>query len=72
MKCLSECKHSTEYCKAKIAQTHFLKFTTMATGGNRKRQRKEPRWYELCAKGWMESDSETDDPQEVRNCIHFV
>ena len=44
----------------------------MATGGNRKRQRKEPGWYELCAKGWMESDSETDDPQEVRNCIHFV
>ena len=32
----------------------------MATGG---RQRKEPGWYELYAKGWVESDSETDNPQ---------
>ena len=34
----------------------------MATGG---RQRKEPGWYELYAKGWVEIDSETDNPQEV-------
>ena len=41
------------------------KLTTMATSGNGKRQRKEPGWYELYANGWIESDSETDNPQEV-------
>lgn len=32
-----------------------------------KRPRKEPGWYELLVKGWIESssDSETDDPQQV-------
>ena len=37
---------------------------TMATGGNG--------WYKLHAKGWVESDNETDNPQEVRSCIFYL
>ena len=44
----------------------------MAVSDNGRWQRKEPGWYELYAKGWIESDSETDNPQEVAILIKFV